>query len=97
MTLELVQHVFPLLMGPLVAGLVETAKRVPVIPFGGRRKAGIIAALVVVSLLVRLVLAWATGGLEVFAWEAELRIAFDAVAAALVAAGGYSIAKPDRG
>lgn len=91
MNLELVQHLFPLLMGPLVAGLVETAKRVPVIPFEGRGRAGIIAALVVVSLLIRVALAWATGTLEAFAWEAELRIAFDAVAAALVAAGGYSL------
>lgn len=97
MNLELVQHLFPLLMGPLVAGLVETAKRVPVIPFEGRGRAGIIAALVVVSLLIRVGLAWATGTLEAFAWEAELRIVFDAVVAALVAAGGYSLVKPDRG
>lgn len=93
MTLELVQHVFPLVMGPLVAGLVETAKRVPVIPFEGRGKAGIIAALVVVSLLIRVGLAWATGTLEAFAWEAELRILADAVMAAMMAAGTYSLAR----
>lgn len=91
--LELVQHAFPLLMGPVVAGLVETAKRVPVIPFDGKSRAAIVAALVLVSLLVRVALAWATGTLEAFAWEAELRIAFDAVMAALVAAGGYSLLK----
>jgi len=93
MTLELVQHAFPLLMGPLVAGLVETAKRVPVIPFEGRGRAGIIAALVVVSLLIRVALAWATGTLEAFAWEAELRILADAVMAALTAAGAYSLVR----
>jgi len=93
MTLELVQHIFPLLMGPLVAGLVETAKRVPVIPFEGRGRAGIIAALVVVSLLIRVALAWATGTLEAFAWEAELRILADAVMAALTAAGAYSLVR----
>jgi hypothetical protein len=93
MTLELVQHIFPLLMGPLVAGLVETAKRVPVIPFEGRGRAGIIAALVVVSLLIRVALAWATGTLDAFAWEAELRILADAVMAALTAAGTYSLVR----
>lgn len=93
MMLELVQHAFPLIMGPLVAALVETGKRVPVIPFEGRGRAGIVAALVVVSLAVRVALAWATGTLEAFAWEAELRIAFDAIMAALVAAGGYSLVK----
>ncbi len=93
MTLELVQHIFPLLMGPLVAGLVETAKRVPVIPFEGRGRAGIIAALVVVSLLIRVALAWATGTLDAFAWEAELRILADAVMAALTAAGAYSLVR----
>lgn len=92
MTLDLISHVFPLAMGPIVALLVETAKRVPVIPVGPHR-ASIIAALVVASLAVRVALAWATGGLESFAWEAELRIAIDAVMAAIVAAGGYSLIK----
>lgn len=94
MMVELVQHAFPLLMGPLVAGLVETAKRVPVIPFDGKSRAAIVAALVLVSLLVRVALAWATGTLESFAWEAEIRILGDAIMAALVAAGGYSLIKP---
>lgn len=93
MMLDLVQHAWPLLMGPLVAGLVETAKRVPVVPFDGGSRAAIVAALVLVSLLVRVALAWVTGDLGVFAWEAELRIAFDAIMAALVAAGGYSLVK----
>lgn len=91
MTIELVQAAFPLLMGPLVAGLVETAKRVPVIPFEGRHRLAIVAALVVVSLLVRVALAWATSDLASINWEAELRVVFDAVTAALVAAGGYSL------
>lgn len=91
--LDLVQHAFPLVMGPLVAALVETGKRVPVIPFDGKSRAAIVAALVVVSLLVRVALAWATGQLEAFAWDAEIRIAFDAVMAAMVAAGGYSLLK----
>lgn len=93
MMLELVQHAWPLLMGPLVAGLVETAKRVPVVPFDGGSRAAIVAALVLVSLLVRVALAWVTGDLGAFAWEAEIRIAFDAIMAALVAAGGYSLVK----
>ena len=91
--LELVQHAFPLLMGPLVAGLVETGKRVPVIPFDGGSRAGIVAALVVVSLVVRVALAWATGTLSSVDWSAELRVVFDSIMAALVAAGGYSLAK----
>lgn len=93
MMLDLVQHAWPLLMGPLVAGLVETAKRVPVVPFDGGSRAAIVAALVLVSLLVRVALAWVTGDLGAFAWETELRIAFDAIMAALVAAGGYSLVK----
>lgn len=92
MSLDLIAHVFPLAMGPVVALLVETAKRVPVIPVGPHR-ASIIAALIVASLAVRLALAWATGQLETFAWEAELRIAIDAIMAAVVAAGGYSLLK----
>lgn len=91
MTLELVQHVFPLVMGPAVAGLVEVAKRVPVIPFEGKGRLGIVAALVVVSLIVRAALAWATGHLATFDWETEIRLAADAVMAAFVAAGGYSL------
>lgn len=89
----MIEAIYPLVMGPVVAGLVETAKRVPVIPFEGRGRAGIIAALVVVSLVVRVGLAWATGHLATFDWTTELRIAADAVMAALVAAGGYSLVK----
>lgn len=88
MTLE---TLYPLILGPLVAGLVETAKRVPVIPFGGRGRAGIVAALVVASLALRVALAWATGQLATFDWHTELRLALEAIVAALVAAGGYSL------
>lgn len=93
MNLDLIAHAFPLVMGPLVAGLVEVGKRVPVIPFDGTRRLQVVAALLVVSLLIRVALAWATGTLGSFDWEGELRIVFDAVVAALVAAGGYSLAK----
>lgn len=88
MTLE---TLYPLVLGPVVAGLVETAKRVPVIPFEGRTRAAIVSALVLVSLVLRVALAWATGQLATFAWDAELRLALEAIIAALVAAGGYSL------
>ena len=85
----MIEALYPVVAGPVVAALVEVCKRVPVIPVNSESRAAIVAALVVVSLLVRLALAYFTGTLETFDWRGLL----DAIASALAAAGAYSLAK----
>lgn len=88
--------ILPIMMGPIVALLVETAKRVPVIPFDGKGKAAMVAALTVSSLIVRIGLAYLQGDLISFDWAHELQIAYDAVTASLIAAGGYSLSRIEK-
>lgn len=88
-----VEQLIPLLTAPLVSVLVEAGKRVPVIPFDGGRRASIVLALVIVSLAVRLALAYLGGQLGAFDWQAELKILADALLSALAAAGAYSLVR----
>lgn len=90
----MLDQLIPLVVGPVVALVVQAAKAVPVVPFDGRSRAAVALALLVVSLGARAGLAWINGELGTFAWEAELKILADAVIGALVAAGGYSLVKP---
>lgn len=85
----MIETLYPVVAGPVVAALVEVAKRVPVVPVNPESRAAIVAALVVVSLLVRLAIAYLTGTLETFDWRGLL----DSIGAALTAAGVYSLTK----
>lgn len=87
------EALIPLVMGPATAVVVEAAKRVPVVPFNGGSRASVAVALIVVSLGARAGLAWLNGDLSGLDWGTELRILLDAVIAALVAAGSYSLVK----
>lgn len=87
------EQLIPLLMAPAVSLLVEVAKRVPVVPFDGQRRAAVLAALVVVSLAVRVALAYVGGQLHTINWATELQIVADAVLAAFAAAGTYSLVR----
>lgn len=80
-----------LCMGPVVAIVIEAAKRVPQLPFDGKSKAALIAALVVASFVVRLAIAYVQGGLLAFDFASEVKLVTDSVTAALVAAGSYSL------
>jgi glutamine synthetase adenylyltransferase len=81
----------PLVIAPAAATITEAAKRVPAVPFDGRTKATILAALLAVSLLLRVAIAWVTGTLDHISWADELRVLVDAIIAALTAAGGYAL------
>lgn len=83
----------PLALGPVTAIVVEAAKRVPVVPFDGRNRASVALALVTVSLGARAGIAWLNGDLGGLDWGTELKVLIDAVIAALVAAGSYSLVK----
>ncbi len=86
----------PLLIAPLASLLVAAAERAPAVPYEGRTKAGIVAALLVAALVVRVALAWVTGTLAAVDWQAELTIVLDALKAAGIAAGGYAIARSSK-
>lgn len=89
----MIEHIYPLIIGPVAAVLVETAKRVPIIPFSGQQRAAVVAALLVASLAIRAALAWVQGDLTRLDWATELRIVLDAATGVFVAAGGYSLLK----
>lgn len=95
-TLALLLQAAPVLIAPLAGGAAKVAEKLPVIPYVGGSKLGIIAALTVAAFVARVALAWATGTLAGINWEGELRLVVDAVAAALLAAGGYAIATSDK-
>lgn len=87
----LLAPIVPLAIAPLASIITEAARRVPAVPFDGATKAGILAALLAVSLCIRVAIAWVTGTLDAVAWSDELRVLVDAITAALTAAGGYAL------
>jgi hypothetical protein len=89
--LPAIAPLLPLVIAPLASVITEAAKQVPGVPFDGRTKATILAALLVVSLLLRVAIAWVTGTLDTISWADELRVLVDAITAALTAAGGYAL------
>jgi len=92
----LLTAVAPLVVAPVASLAANAAEKLPVIPYQGQTKAGIVLALLLASLGVRVVLASATGTLGSLDWQAELRLVVDAVVATLAAAGGYSLTKSDK-
>lgn len=80
----------------LAAALAKLAEKAPGVPYEGKSKAGIIAALTVAAIACRWGLAWATGTLPGIDWQADARLLVEALAGALAAAGGYAIARSDK-
>ena len=87
----LLAPIVPLAIAPLASIITEAARRVPAVPFDGATKAGILAALLAVSLCIRVAIAWVTGTLDNMIWHDELRVLVEALTAALTAAGGYAL------
>jgi hypothetical protein len=87
----LLAPIVPLAIAPLASVITEAMRRVPAVPFDARTKAGILAVLLAVSLLLRVAIAWVTGTLDRISWADELRVLVDAITAALTAAGGYAL------
>lgn len=87
----LLAPIVPLAIAPVASIITEAARRVPAVPFDAASKAGILAALLAISLVVRVAIAWVTGTLEAINWAGELRVLVDAFTAALTAAGGYAL------
>lgn len=87
----LLAPIVPLAIAPVASIITEAARRVPAVPFDGTTRLTILAALLVVSLVVRVAIAWAAGTLETIDWAGELRVLVDSFTAALTAAGGYAL------
>jgi hypothetical protein len=86
----------PFIVAPLAAALAKAAEKLPAIPYQGGSKAGIVAALTVSAVACRWALAWATGTLPGVDWAADVRLVVEALAGALMAAGGYALARNDK-
>ncbi len=86
----------PFIVAPLAGLLAKAAEKLPAIPYQGGSKAGIIAALTLAAVACRWALAWATGTLPGIDWAADVRLVVDALAGALMAAGGYALARSDK-
>lgn len=86
----------PLVVAPVASLAANAAEKLPVIPYQGQTKGGIILALLIASLGIRVVLASLTGTLAGIDWQAELRLVIDAVVATLAAAGGYSLVQSSK-
>jgi len=92
-TLALVTHqLAPLVIAPLASALATAAEKAPAIPYQGETRTGIVLALSVAALALRVALAWATGTLATVDWTEAARLLVEAGTAALVAAGGYALA-----
>jgi hypothetical protein len=86
----------PFIVAGLASALAKAAEKLPAIPYQGGSKAGIIAALTLAAVASRWALAWATGTLPGIDWAADVRLIVEALAGALMAAGGYALAHNDK-
>jgi hypothetical protein len=91
MDLSLLQ---PLVAGPIVSLVVSSVEKAPV-PFEGKTKAGIVAALLAASAGLRVAVAWASGDLTKLDPE-DVKIVVGVLVDALVAAGGYALMKANK-
>ena len=87
-------NIQPLLAGPIVSLAVSALEKAPV-PFEGKTKAGIVAALLGASAAIRVATAWASGDLTKLDPE-DVKIVVGVVVDALVAAGGYALLKANK-
>lgn len=93
----LLGQLIPILIAPLASAIAAGLERLPAFPYEGRTKAGIVAALLVSALLVRLAIAWVTGTVPAGPdLQADLIIILDAIKGAGLAAGGYAIARSGK-
>lgn len=84
----------PLLAGPIVSLAVSALEKAPV-PFEGKTKAGIVAALLAASAALRVATAWASGDLSKLDPE-DVKIVAGIMVDALVAAGGYALMRTQK-
>lgn len=91
MDLSLLQ---PLVAGPIVSLVVSAVEKAPV-PFEGKTKAGIVAALLAASAGLRIAVAWVSGDLTKLDPE-DVKIVVGVLVDALVAAGGYALMKANK-
>lgn len=88
--------ILPVILAPAVSAIAHAIEHQPGIPYEGKTKAGITAALLGVSLALRFALAAYQGQLETLDLATDGRLFLESLIAALAAAGGYSLAKSDK-
>jgi hypothetical protein len=88
--------ILPLLLAPAVSAVANAIEHQPGIPYEGKTKAGITAALFGISLALRFALAAYQGQLNTLDLATDGRLFLEAAIAALSAAGGYSLVKSDK-
>ena len=86
----------PFIIAPLASLLASLAEKAPPFPYDGQSKAGIVAALLLASLVVRAALAWTTGTLMAIDWGGELKAITDTLTAAGLAAGWYAVRRSNK-
>lgn len=92
--MDILSVIHPLIAGPIVSVAVTALERAPV-PFEGKTKAGIVAALLGASAALRIATAWASGDLAQVNVE-DVKLVVGMVIDALVAAGGYALVKANK-
>lgn len=87
--MDLATVIQPLVAGPIVSLVVSALEKAPV-PFEGKTKAGIVAALLGASAALRVMIAYLNGDLSQINHE-DVKIVVGVIIDALVAAGGYAL------
>lgn len=90
------EELIPLVLAPAVSLITKALEQRPQVPYGGQTKAGIVAALLGVSIAARFGLAAYTGQLQTLDLGEDVKLFGEALTSALVAAGGYALAKSDK-
>jgi len=92
--MDILSVVQPLVAGPIVSLVVSALEKAPV-PFEGKTKGSIVAALIGASAALRVATAWASGDLAKIDVE-DVKLVVGLVVDALVAAGGYALIKANK-
>jgi len=90
------QELIPLVLAPAVSLITKALEQRPEVAYAGQTKAGIVAALLGVSIASRFGLAAYTGQLDTLDLGEDIKLFGEALTSALVAAGGYALARSDK-
>lgn len=97
----IILQLLPLVIGPVVAGLTEMAKRAPAVPFEGKTTTGLIVALGALStflvVAIEVAIAYLSGNLAAYDWNRAINLLVPAVTSILTAAGAFGLIKKAAG
>lgn len=88
--------IIPLFLAPAVSAIAGAMEKTDAIPYQAKSKASITAALLGISLALRLGIAAYQGELATLDVRDDAHMFLEALVAAFASAGGYAIAKSDK-